>query len=577
MTVCLVAAAGVALSKWADPRPEVSRATEPARERAAPDCGASFACDWDRALASATPGKDGALWEMVRRWIGRDAPAVMDAVVLLQERWERKAWALSLWLASAPDDALAWASALGTEGEGLQVAAIRALAGRDPAGALAAAERLEGAVRLDAAKAALRVWAGVDPVAAWQAAQDVSVWAVPWSFAGLREGHEQALRAGRVKEWLLSMPLDILREAYESPPRRRALSVAVLDVWAESALQDALEAAVSTSEANVPPRWVKRILARWAATAPFDALAWASSLPPRTDGPAPLLRVEARGATLAAMAVHWPDLANQAMEEIGDWFNDDRQDVYNTVGYQETIRRFADTTDPRRVAAWFENHPDESLRSRHSDDVARAYARAYPEEALAWAQALPRGRQRTQAVWAALNVVTDEAPDRMAEMVLNLDDPDLRANSDLLGHLLVDWAKVDPVAALRWEEDHAPEQWNTRRRMATFNVWATYDPEAAAAHVENLADPVERGWAARHVLDGTFSGMKRRVPGKKGIVEHIPMIERLYAGLPPERRSKHVAYFLYRHYEHSDPHRAAEYKAEARDDHGDPWDFYPPD
>ena len=211
LTVCLVAAAGVALSKWADPRPEVSPATKPAHQRVVPDCGASFACDWDRALAGATPGKDGALWEMVRRWIGRDAPAVMDAVVLLQGRWERKAWALSLWLASAPDDALAWASALGTEGKGLQVAAIRALAGRDPAGALAAAERLEGAVRLEAAKAALRVWAGVDPVAAWQAAQDVSVWAVPWSFAELSESYAHALRGGRVKEWLLSMPLDILR------------------------------------------------------------------------------------------------------------------------------------------------------------------------------------------------------------------------------------------------------------------------------------------------------------------------------------------------------------------------------
>ena len=52
---------------------------------------------------------------------------------------------------------------------------------------------------------------------------------------------------------------------------------------------------------------------------------------------------------------------------------------------------------------------------------------------------------------------------------------------------------------------------------------------------------------------GTFTGVAQR--GERGIVEHIPMIERLYADLPPERRSKHVAYFLHRHFEHSDPRR----------------------
>ena len=266
-------------------------------------------------------------------------------------------------------------------------------------------------------------------------------------------------------------------------------------------------------------------------------------------------------------------LAIQALDELGDWRSNDRQAIYNTVGYQEVIRRFADTTDPRRVAAWFENHRDHFLRSYHSDDVARAYARAHPEEAVAWARALPLG-QRTNAVWAALNVVTGEAPERIAAMLVDFGDAELlRMSQD---RLTATWAQVDPVAALQWKEAHFPEM-KARERMATFNVWAIYDPVAAAAHVDNLANPEERAWAARYVINGTFSGITRRPGGKKGIVEHIPMIERLYADLPPERRSKHVAYFLYRHFEHSDPQRAARYKAEAGDDHGDPWSFYPPD
>ena len=115
------------------------------------------------------------------------------------------------------------------------------------------------------------------------------------------------------------------------------------------------------------------------------------------------------------------------MEAIGDWQNRERNRIYNTAGYRETIRGYADTAAPRRVAAWFENHPDESLRQRHADDVARAYARAHPQEAVAWARALPPGWQRENAVWGALNVVTGEAPERIAAMLLDFGDADLLA------------------------------------------------------------------------------------------------------------------------------------------------------
>ena len=552
LSICAMGAAVAVFSKLADPRIEGAPADAPTYVSSGADDGESFVRDWERALRLAVRDDDSALWEVVRRWMAWDGRTVMEAVAALEGRWQRKAWALSLWLEAVPTDAFAWAGALGADGEWLQVAAVEALAARDPAGAVVVAGRLDGSVRVDAAKAALGVWADTDPMAAWRAAQEVSVAFTPWwSPPGLFELHDRTVR-------------------------RRTLSLAVLEVWAESgSLREPLDAVASTPDANVPPRWVKGVLARWVAVAPQDALAWASALPPRIDGPAPLLRVEALGATLAAMSVHWPGLAKQALDELGDWRSDDRQDIYNTVGYQELIRRFAETTEPRRVASWFENHPDEWLRSLHSDDVARAYARAHPEEAVAWARALPRGRQRTEAVWAALNVVADEAPDRIAAMLLDFGDADLlRIVSQ--DRLMAAWAKVDPVAALQWKEIHLPET-NTRNRMATFNVWATYDPVAAAAHVDSIADPAERAWAARHVIDGTFSGIKRRAAGKKGIVEHIPMIERLYGDLPRERRSKHVAYFLYRHFEHSDPQRAAQYKAEAGDDHGNPWSFYPPD
>lgn len=535
LLVCVAAAAAI-VSTLASSGPEATPASEPAQAPPAVDGDASFARDWQRALAR--PSGDSALWEVAARWLDWTPQAVMDAVAALDGHAERKALALSLWLEAAPADALAWARG-SAERARLRVAAIAALAGRDPVGAVAAAERLEGMDRVVAAKAALRVWAGADPMAAWRAAQAVSVAFNPW--------------------W---SPPGLL-ELAQRPARRQMLSLAVLDVWAKAgSLREPLDAVVSTPDANVPSRWVDAALGRWAAAAPQDALAWASSLPPRTEGPPPLLRVEALGATLASMAVHWPHLANQAMEAIGDWQNRERNRIYNTVGYRETIRDYADTAAPRRVAAWFENHPDESLRQRHADDVARAYARAHPQEAVAWARALPPGWQRENAVWGALNVVTGEAPERIAAMLLDFGDADLLAQ--VSGRLSRAWAKVDPVAVLRWKADHLPAM-STSGRMATFNVWATYDPPAAAAHLDTLADPDERAWAAWHVIHGMFFGKTNRedifddVP--MNIAEHIPMIERLYAGLPQLRRSKHVAYFLYRHFEHSDPVRAARYKA----------------
>ena len=332
LSVCVVGvAAAVVFSRFTEPLSEAALAEGSTHAPSASDRGSSFGHDWERALANATSaerafGDDGPLWDVVRRWMKRGGRTVMDAVAALEGRRERKAWALSLWLESAPAEALTWAGAWGADGERLQVAAIEALAGRDPAGAVAVAGRLDGPVRVDAAKAALRVWAGIDPMAAWRAAQEVAVAFTPsWSLPGMLELHERT-------------------------ERRRALSLAVLDVWVESSgLREPLDAVASTPDANVPPRWVNAVLARWAASAPQDAVAWASSLPPRAGRPNPLLRREALGATLASMAVHWPDLAIQAIEEIGDWQSRERQAIYNTEGYQDVIRR-SPTRRPR--AGW---------------------------------------------------------------------------------------------------------------------------------------------------------------------------------------------------------------------------------
>ena len=533
----------------------VPAVSTPPTESYAAERDSSLYSDWRATLVKAAAnGDDGAFQSAVRQGLARAPSATLQAVMQLTGLAERKTWALSLWLEADLKAAWDWAAEFaGAEGSALVVAAFDMFAVRDPIAALDAAGALsDGNDRALLAARALRAWAQEDPAAAWLAAQHTAL-------PGDRRGRREALGF---------FDLGFNTEGWRQ--RRGRLSTAVLDIWAESGWHEPLAAVAATEGAYVPLNWQKTAIARWAEIEPLDALAWASSLPPfdaadRMAGV--VLRREALGTALATMAIHWPHKANAAIEEIGDWQNRERQHIYNSGGYRDAIARFAAAEEPRRLAAWLLDHPDAEMRERHAADVARAYAAAHPQEALEWARRLPQGFQKINGVWAAVTTIADGDHARAAAMLVDMGDADLmRVLADRLG---AGWMKEEPLAALDWLETHAPKEWDTQERMASYHTWAREDPVAAAAHLREIADADERAWATHHVIDGTFQA----VHDDEALRPHLPRIERLYATLPPEARSKHVAYFLYRHYEHSDPERAARYQADAGDDHGDPWNF----
>ena len=525
--------------------------------------------DWRSALAGAVEsGDEGAFQGAVRQGLAREPGATINAVMRSEGFAERAQWALSLWLEADLVAAWGWAAEL-ADGEEptLLLDALDMFAARDPVAALAAAGRLAVADdRVLLAARALRAWARQDPMGAWLAAQDT---ALPED----EKGRRRDARPNGLRGMDLLRSIDFSFSVGAWRQRRGELSTAVLDVWAEGGWREPLAAVAATAGAHVPSAWQEAAIARWAEAEPLAALRWASSLPDFDDADrvaGVVSRTEAVGAALATMAIHWPHKANAAMEEIGGGTNWERQDIYNTGSYRDAIAHFAATAEPRRLAAWFEGNPDASMRSRHAADVTRAYAAAHPQEALAWARRLPNGPdglQRMNAVWAAVTTITDGDHARAGAMLVRIGDEELL--NYLADRLTAGWAKEDPLAAIRWLETHAPKEWDTEERMATFHTWAREDPVAAAAHLPELADADERAWATHHVINATFQA----VDDDEALRPHLPRIERLYATLPPEARSKHVAYFLYRHYEHTDPERAARYQAEAGDDHGDPWNF----
>ena len=519
--------------------------------------------DWRSVLAEASKsGDEDAFQGAVRQGLAREPGATINAVMRSEGFAERAQWALSLWLEADLVAAWGWAAEL-ADGEEptLLLDALDMFAARDPVAALAAAGRLAVANdRVLLAARALCAWARKDPMGAWLAAQDT---ALPGDEKGRRRDSEANL-------WGIDLDLILGFNQEGWRQRRGRLSTAVLDVWAEGGWQEPLAAVAATEGAHVPSAWQEAAIARWAEAEPLAALRWASSLPSFDDADrvaGVVSRREAVGMTLATMAIHWPHKANAAMEEIGNGTNWERQNIYNAGSYRDAIARFAAAAEPRRLAAWFEGNPDAEMRERHAADVTRTYAAAHPQEALAWARRLPEGFQRMNAVWAAVTTITDGDHARAGAMLVGIGDEELL--NYLADRLTAGWAKEDPLAAIRWLETHAPKEWDTEERMATFHTWAREDPVAAAAHLPEIADADERAWATHHVITATFYHATFQPGGDdEALRPHLPRIERLYATLPPEARSKHVAYFLYRHYEHTDPQRAARYQAEAGDDHG---------
>lgn len=590
---CAVAAATVGTLALRSQEPALAPAARPLGTFAA-EQEASFQADWQAALAKLAQGEDETLWEVAERWLAHDPGAVMDAVMRLEGFDDRKRWALSLWLEADFQAAKAWVhKAFSWEAEALVFSAFELFAARDPAAALDVAVRASlvadfdepdrlamdaldrgdkaamwrvvfkwvdslvpefARLRVELASRALRAWAHDDIVGAWQAAQEVRL---------PGEGVDPAAW----KNW------------------RGELSTAVLDIWLASGWHEPLTVMATTEDAYAPKGWQRAAIGHWAETAPAAALEWVSSLPrfdaaDRVDGV--VSRREALGAALATMAIHWPHEAKAAMEdEIGD-SPQNTFDIYNTHSHGKVIRHFAETADPRQVAAWFDSQPDLVLRGLYAEDVARAYAAAHPKEALEWARRLPSRYEYADAVWAVITTNTGEVHERAAKSLLEIGDPDLV--EDVADSLLERWGKADPLAALRWAENHAPKNWNAKQRVGIFHTWALDEPVAAAAHLSEILDAEERMWATRYVVNGTFQGVARRKEEDEALrpqlaretdwTAFVPAAERLYNTLPREARSKHVAYFLYRHYEHTDPQRATRYQAEAEDDHGDPWDFY---
>ncbi len=274
--------------------------------------------------------------------------------------------------------------------------------------------------------------------------------------------------------------LDFMDDLEFSESEGREVWPILVPAFAE-ALPGVSEKAASTPELDEIVQW---IVEYYAEIDPAKALAWSKQW---------LLgdSLEAGMATIAGeMANRSPAEAMKILESIKS--PDSRIDAV------ENIAGVMGAGDPVAALAWARSLPDEAERAAAVEEVLWSMSESNPEEAakqlagakdvsdiegvsssiaeewamkdhgkaLSWAESLPDGAARTQAVQGAL----------------------------------AGWAESDPVAAFNYYQANHGSNLETAEWI--FESWAFTSPDQAAAQARAITDPKMREQAVTGVVNG---------------------------------------------------------------------------
>ena len=117
-------------------------------------------------------------------------------------------------------------------------------------------------------------------------------------------------------------------------------------------------------------------------------------------------------------------------------------------------------------------------------------AKSEPVEAIRLSQQLENGAGRERILIAALEFLKGSNPALAAEIVAGLPPGDFQ--QVMAGQVAVEFARVDPVAALGWARALRDDSTRLRALREVAAAWAESDPESAAGLVASLDSERER-------------------------------------------------------------------------------------
>ena len=140
--------------------------------------------------------------------------------------------------------------------------------------------------------------------------------------------------------------------------------------------------------------------------------------------------------------------------------------------------------DPAAAVVWvWQNNPptekEDSMREPFS-----TWLKSAPDEALAWALALPAGKTQDELAANGIVHLASTDPRRAAELMKTKLSSD--SQSRAADGLATNWAESDPVAAAAWAEQLPESDARGSALMRVTEKWAEADPAAAARWVDRF-------------------------------------------------------------------------------------------
>jgi hypothetical protein len=374
------------------------------------------------------------------------------------------------WLESAPADALAWIEALppGTVRSSLIPKTILSVDRTDPQRALQVLQRntftLGGPW---AAENLFNDWTARDPESAAAAALQ------------LKGDVGRSARKSVARSWAQDNPAKAMAWAASVPniATRKELITSIAKQWAQSDPRAEIAWALPLNDANMRLQSLRAGMSQLAAADLPAALDLIHAMPSGDDHDQALLTVVNKAGEKDARG------ALRLLDDLPP--GADR----NSAG-----RKLCETwgqTDPRGALDWLvQNVPPPRYNPRiYSGNagltgLVQRWVASSPEDAIAWAQALPEGDNRSAALASVVEGLSSTDLSR-AQSIFNQLPPD--AQETAAGVLAANLTIQDADQARAWVESlpEGPAQDSGLRVVAT--KWANQNPTAVASWLDTLA------------------------------------------------------------------------------------------
>lgn len=387
---------------------------------------------------------------------------------------------------------------------------------QDPAAVLSAVNSLPDRKQRDSwQQSLLKRWTGVDREAAWD-----------WIFAQPRSERRTTLLGEVAAAVAEDSPAEMLDAAEAlDPEERRSVVRRVLQVWAKTDAQAALDALEEMADPQLAGAAMGLIIRSWAESDAQAAFDWVLAQPPSGR------RSSLVHATLSQLANADPEQALALTANLDGAY---RSTVVETI-LQEWARE-----DPERAAAWLDSSSGKTPAAVSS--VAWGYAREDPEAAFDWLMDQSAAAQ-LRSVWPVIQNTAAKSPQTALRLIERIDDLPVRQTAGRA--LMSKWVETDPRAAVR-AIARMDQEFSQELYREVFENWSHYDRSGAMGFVNRI--PASQ-------RDAAIQGMLRRAlhAGDFGFAE------RMYDRLASDESRVSVAATMYFSISRTDPERAERY------------------